>query len=197
MNTHIYSLSTLILCGLSGLSIGVGIMYWIYRIKKRRMIEEFCIPSEPLKRLISLLLYNAAKENADCIVFGTLPRKYKIEEREPKHKLSEDDLKFIEDFEKETQELIDKSPDTYFPFKDSDVTGLPIWYCSQGTCYQDDDIPLYLFTSLIDCFLYYEQEGIHISEWANDPSRILYTIEMRETYCYSIKINKIEEIPNL
>jgi len=194
MNTHIYSQSTLILCGLSGLSIGFALMYWIYRIKTRKIIEGFCIPSAPMQRLISHLLYNAAKDNAECIVFGALPEEYKIEERESKHKLSEDDIKFIKDFEKETQDLINKSP--YFPFRNSPVQGVPIWFCSEGKCYRDDCIPLYLFTSVIDCFLHFEQEGINITECSDEPSRILYTIGMQETYSYSIKINKIEKIPN-
>jgi len=172
-------------------------------------------PTNPFQRLIRRILYDAVKNNADCLFIGKPTNEYEIEgEKEPNITLatmeeiieemgndpqaSEDDIKLIKDFHEETQKRIAETKgNATIPLKDSPVERLPIWHCFNGKCSQQEDgILLFMFTEFIDAFVYNNQTGIDISEWSEKPTQVYYTIRMQENFCFSVTIDKIEKIPN-
>ncbi len=152
-------------------------------------------PEDPYQRIISLLVHKAIKENADCIIFGAPTDEYVIEERNDREPVNQEVMAQMDrEFEESIAEIKRDNPSTEprDPFKDSPVTGLPIWFCSKGKCFRDDGLPLFFFPQVIDRLHQVAHENVDISEWSKDSSRVVISVGMMKNYCYRIKIETHE-----
>jgi hypothetical protein len=207
LGTHVYSLSTLLFCGFTGIGIGVGITYWILHVipRERRLLEESINTnlSSAIQRLINSLLLPVLKEDIDSIIFGKPESPYKEEIRETiKTPLTEDTDKFIKEMERDVEkveaEYLEKNPDKeseIYPFKSSTVKAIPVWYCFKKKCYRSFPIPINIFNYAIGGFQNSIDKGIVVNMDDTDY-RVKYSVGIEKNYCYSIKINNKEKIQN-
>jgi len=182
MDTHVYTLSTLVLWGLSGFGICFLIMLWYCQYSRAVAERRLSAPSDALQRLCGLLLVEAMKTGSSYVVFGVPPKKCKIEKGDFESELSEEDSDAI-------GVTINDREISYMP--NSGVRKLPVWFCSQDRCLQSRGIPISLLFPVVECYLYYESSGMDTSCWQEVESVISYTVEMNEDYCFAVKIREV------
>lgn len=181
-----YSLHSLILCGITGFCIGLGITLAIFRLSRKNGLGKVHDPKSPIQKLIRVLLFCATKENADAIIFGEPMEPFeKGEKPEPKSDKMDDIGQFLQSLEK----CFPADAAVTVPyFSSSAVQEIPVWHKIYGKYYQLSSFPINLLFPVIEELLIYEQNGINLKNGGEGSSLIKYSVSMMENYCYEIKL---------
>ena len=169
MDTYIYSLGSLIWCGLTGFFVGIGITYFVLRTITRRRgafwARQISNLPDPLPVLVNVLMYGAIKGNMTSIVFGR------------------------------PTETAGPLPASTPPAASSALAEIPVWYCAEGKC-QDTQppLPVRLLFPVIGELQSHAQEGMRVSDFADNCYQVIYSVGMKENFCYYVKIESVKKL---